>query len=119
MRLKPFKEVPHDNWLPARGRTQPFYVYKSAQYLVQVFIEENGVFRLSINSVKRQGSNWKDGITFDELQAIKSAVGFGDCCAVEVYPEDSELVNDANMRHLWVLPVRPSFAWTSKNRRTT
>jgi hypothetical protein len=50
-------------------------------------------------------------MTFDELQAIKSAVGYGDSCAVEIYPEDSDLVNDANMRHLWVLQERPAFAW--------
>lgn len=111
MQLKPFKSVPKSQWPPARGKQEPIFVYLSAQFLVQIFMEKNGVIRISINSTKRKGKNWKDGLTFDELQAIKSAVGYGDSLAVEVYPEDSDLVNDANMRHLWVLPERPPFAW--------
>lgn len=116
--IKPFKEVHQSNLPPHRGRKQPLYVYQSSQYLVQIFIESPTLTRITVNSVKRRGNNWKDGITFDELQAIKSAVGYGDKCAVEVYPEDRELINDANMRHLWVLNERPDFAWTRhKNAR--
>jgi hypothetical protein len=61
--------------------------------------------------VKRKGSKWVDGITWDQLQEIKRGVGLGDKLAVEVYPEDKNIVNVANMRHLFVLPERPLFAW--------
>ncbi|MGV3000745.1 DUF7694 domain-containing protein [Vibrio sp. E150_018] len=118
MKLKPFKEVHQSNFPPSRGRKKPIFAYQSSQYLVQIFIESETLTRITVNSVKRRGNNWVDGITFDELQAIKSAVGYGESCAVEVYPEDSELINDANMRHLWVLSERPDFAWTRlKNAR--
>jgi hypothetical protein len=60
---------------------------------------------------------WIDGLTWDDLQTVKREVGFGKCFAVEVFPEDSHVVNDANMRHLWVLGERLPFAWTAHNRR--
>lgn len=112
MKIKPFKKIHHSSFPPERNRKHPHHVYQSSQYLVQIFIESETLTRITVNSVNRRGNNWQDGITFDELQAIKSAVGYGDKCAVEVYPEDSELINDANMRHLWVLNERPDFAWT-------
>lgn len=46
-----------------------------------------------------------DGITWDDLQWIKRAAGYGDREAVEVYPLDDDVVNVANMRHLWILPA--------------
>ena len=118
-KLKPFYPVAFRDWPRIKsGAKVPIYVLQSAQFLVQVFIEENDILRLTINSVKRRGNNWQDGITFDELQSIKNAIGYGDRLAVEIYPEDRELINDANMRHLWVLPERdrPSFAWVASGR---
>lgn len=51
--------------------------------------------------------------TKDEIyRLIKNAGGW---ITVEVYPEQSNLVNVANMRHLFILPVRPEFAWSKKN----
>ena len=109
MKLKPFKEVHRDVWPDHKPNL--CRVYKSSEFLVQVFSEDDGVFRLSICSVKRKGTKWADGITWDKLQAIKNVVGYEAFCAVECYPEKSQVVNVANMRHLFVLPVRPSFAW--------
>jgi hypothetical protein len=42
----------------------------------------------------------------------------GDRFAVEIYPENINTVNVANMRHLWVFPVgeRLGFAWTAENK---
>lgn len=31
--------------------------------------------------------------------------------AVEIYPAERDIVNVANMRHLWVLPERLPFGW--------
>lgn len=112
MKLKPFKEIPKQQWPVKRNyKIDPARVFQSATYFVQVFDEPNGVTRLSVNLVKRKGSKWADGITWDELQAIKSAIGYGSQCAVEIYPEDNKIVNVANMRHLFILPERPLFAW--------
>ncbi len=59
------------------------------------------------------GSNgrWKDKITWDELQRIKSEIGRGEQWAVELFPADSQVVNVANMRHLWLLTKPPEFRW--------
>lgn len=83
--------------------------------LVQIYDERNGVIRLSINRVTRHKGQWADKMTWDELQAIKHDVGFGDYFAVEIYPKDKDVVNVANMRHLWVLPRPLGFAWVNKS----
>ncbi len=46
----------------------------------------------------------KDGITWDQLQAIKAAVGFGDRDAFEPFPSDDAVINTGNWRHVYVLP---------------
>lgn len=46
----------------------------------------------------------RDGISWDDLQRIKNEIVGADRLAVEVYPPEAELVNEVNMRHLWVLP---------------
>lgn len=45
----------------------------------------------------------KDGITWDELQAVKNEAFGEEIPCVEVYPPQNEVVNDANIRHLWVI----------------
>lgn len=107
-----FSKVPRAKWPPHSFDPKRIAVWLSGAFLVQGFSEEDGVIRLTINCVTRSGDRWKDGISWDDLQAIKSAVGYGDKVAVEVFPEDHSVVNVANMRHLWVLPDRPKYAWT-------
>lgn len=100
---------------------RPFAVKRNRHFIVQLYHYETKEWgmcvRLSCNrtNLDVQG-NWCDGITWDELQEIKSKCGYGDRVALEVFPEDSELIMDSNMRHLIVLPLntRPSFAWTRK-----
>jgi hypothetical protein len=86
-------------------------VWVGGGYLVQAFDEAGGVVRLTVNSAKNDGRNWADRIPWDDLQAIKSACGYGDRDAVEVYPPTRDVVNVANMRHLWVLSDPLPFAW--------
>lgn len=89
--------------------------WRSNRLLVQVYQESNDVIRLSVNrtDIDKNG-NWKQGISWDELQAAKNAVGYGDKFAVEVFPADEDLVNVTNMRHLWVLPEPPPYVWRKK-----
>lgn len=84
-------------------------VWKDNKFLVQIYKKENGVTRLSIRTI--DGS---DGISWDELNLIKLKVGFGNFDAVEVYPRQRDIVNVANMRHLWVLDKPIPFAWRKK-----
>jgi hypothetical protein len=106
--------VPEAAW-PASppGHHQPVGVWRSREFVAQVFQEADGVIRLSVNRTHIDPADlrWVDGITWDELQALKRQVGLGDRFAVEVYPADLDVVNVGNLRHLWVLPASLSFAW--------
>lgn len=47
--------------------------------------------------------------TWPETQRIKSEIAGHEATAVEVYPPQSEVVDQADMYHLWVLPGRLPF----------
>lgn len=98
---------PIDIFDPAR-----IAVWRSRDWLVQQFTAKSpAVARLSINSVVFAGKRWIDGISWEQLQLIKDEVGFGDYDAVEVFPASGDVVNVANMRHLWILRDKLPFAW--------
>lgn len=105
--------VPFEQWPAAvalHGRV--FQVWRSRRYLVQGFLEEGGVLRLTIcRAALNVAGGWEDGLGWDQLQAIKAECGFGAREAVEVYPPDRDVVNVANFRHLWVLPEGLPFTW--------
>ena len=109
---KQLTPVPEERWPTARGPNKPYKVFVSKKFLVQLYDEGNDIIRISVNRVKmRPNGRWQDGITWDELFLIKNVIGFAGYCAVEVYPEQAHFINDANMRHLFVLPRRPDYAW--------
>lgn len=45
----------------------------------------------------------KDGISWDELQAVKNEALGEEIYCVEIYPAQNNVVNEINMRHLWVM----------------
>jgi hypothetical protein len=53
----------------------------------------------------------RDGIGWDDLQRLKGEAGYGEYCAVEIYPPDADVVNVANMRHLFILKSPPAMMW--------
>ena len=109
-------EVPRDQWpvIPGEASVR-LRVFASRDYLVQVFHEPlPAVARLSICRTSRKGDRWADGITWDELQAIKDQCGYRDADAVELYPRRVDVVNEANMRHLWVMADPVPMAWRSE-----
>ena len=96
------KEVSKEKW-PRDDDPTRMQVFVSGLFLAQVF-KVGDVVRLSINRITMNASGrWDDNITWDELQDAKRDCGYGDMLAVEVYPQDKDIVNDANMRHLWIL----------------
>lgn len=107
--------VPECDWPLSVGslRIRPYEVWVSRKFCVQFFAEDDDIIRLSVNRTEmRSDSRWADGLTWDDLQSIKRQVGLGHRFAVEIYPEDRNIINVANMRHLWVLPQRLSLGWT-------
>lgn len=44
----------------------------------------------------------KDGITWDQLRAIKNECGFADLDAVEFFPAEKDVINTGNYRHLYI-----------------
>jgi hypothetical protein len=105
--------VPREQW-PVGATVferQPIEVWRSNRFLVQVHAEA-GAVRMSVCRTELGADGrWQDKITWDDLQQIKREVGRADKWAVEIYPADADLVNVANMRHLWILPEAPSFGW--------
>lgn len=87
-------------------------VWRSRDFLVQVFAEDDGVLRMSVNrSTMEPDGYWTEGITWDELQKLKRQIGRGDMFAVEIYPRDKDIVNVSNIRHLWILPKMLPIGW--------
>lgn len=92
----------------------PFAAWRSREFLVQACRSEcpPGVTRLSINRSRLDSrGEWLQGITWDEIQRLKREAGFGEMWAVEVYPADSCVVNQANIRHIFLLPEAPAYGW--------
>lgn len=108
--------VPEKDWPPTPpGWSRPVSVLRSMTFLVQVFEEKSG-HRMTVNRTVLEDWHsglpvWREGISWDEMQALKRQAGFQDHWAVECFPPDSDVVNVANMRHLWILAEPPSFGW--------
>ncbi len=88
-------------------------VWQSRAFLVQVHKAPAPAHaRLTINrTMPGPDGRWEQDITWDDLQRIKNEVGFALYDAVEVYPRKGDVVNVANMRHLWIMPELLPFAW--------
>lgn len=104
------KRVPRDDW-PQTKLQWLMEVWRSRGFLVQIYYEGD-VKRLSVcrTTIKENG-HWAEEITWAELQSLKEQCGYGDKAAVEIYPPDKDIVNVANMRHIWVLDTPPSYMW--------
>lgn len=126
-----FRSVPRSEWpqdIPKHLQSPNlFAVWVNTKYLVQAFREPGEIVRLSITHIEGrqfQGFDqdgprfkWQAGIPWEDLQDIKNHVGYANCDAVEVYPAQADVVNIANMRHLWVLPEKLAFAWRKDGER--
>lgn len=49
---------------------------------------------------RNDGKSWSD----DDLALLR-----------QIYPDDDNIVNVANMRHLWLLPEPPAFMWRERS----
>lgn len=108
------KEIPRSEWPNLDG--PQLRVLRSREYLVQEFDGDGLVLvRLSINITSMDGARWEDGIPWEDLQRLKAEAGYALHDAVEVFPSVMDVVNVANMRHLWVMREKLPFAWRAKS----
>jgi hypothetical protein len=107
------EQLPRDRWdKQAQRDVKRVEVWLSRKYLVQVFEEAEGVLRVSVNrTTMRADGRWEENLVWDEMQEIKRQIGRADSYAVEVFPRDRDIVNVANMRHMWILPSPLSIGW--------
>lgn len=113
--------LPKELWpATAPSSVPPLQVWRDADFLVTLYPTPQvcgAVYRLTVvraAGVAMDGRGrvvYRDGITWDDLMQVKRDCGFANCWAVEVYPADEDVVNVANMRHLWILNEAPAFAW--------
>ena len=108
-------QIPRSQWPPTEIAPPATLkeMWRSKKFLVQVHREPKKIIRLSIMRTDWDFDQKRapDGITWEELQELKSQAGYYDRDAVEVYPNGRDVVNVANMRHLWILPQELDFKW--------
>jgi len=103
--------VPVQLW-PANRPSNVIESWRSRDFVAAVYQEADGVERISINRTEMNGADrWQDGITWDDMQRIKREIGRGNCYTIEIFPCDKDVVNVANMRHLWVLREPLNVGW--------
>jgi hypothetical protein len=115
------REIPPHQWpgyldgiAPKRP---PMRLFRSRDYLVQVYDAIDDHLRLTVNRMAiDDDGRWRDGITWDDLQRLKREAGYGSWWAVEIYPADACIINDAPMRHLWMSQRAVAFGWLEKPR---
>jgi hypothetical protein len=112
------RQVPENEWpvmAPTTGKypSIPLSVWRSKKFLACVWQEPTGYIRISIHRTIIDSSyQFVDGICWDDLQRIKNEIGFSDKDCIELYPAESDVVNVANIRHLFVLPEKSPYNWS-------
>ena len=109
-------EIPRSQWPEDSRQPDRVRVWVSRDYLVQEFACADPLVnaRLSICRTSHNGERWDDGVSWEELMRIKREIGYGSRDAVEIYPADADVVNVANMRHLWLVAGELAFKWKSR-----
>lgn len=107
-----FQEIPKEQWPEDGEQNQRFKVLRNNEFFVQLFHEPNDVIRMSVNRVEVDtNGDWKQDISWDDLHSIKAMLGYSDKYAIELYPDLYNLVNVANLRHLWILDEPLPIGW--------
>lgn len=103
--------IPQEQW--PHLNTKVLGVWRSRWFLATLF-NDTPNRRLTVNRTEFDTvtGQWRQGITWDDLMVIKKECGFGGTWAVEIFPPNDQMINVANMRHLWLLTEIPPYAWT-------
>lgn len=79
-------------------------VWRSKKFTVMVWNVPAGT-KISVqrNEWNPTTRRYADGITWDEIMEIKRDIGLGESTGIEFFPADSEVINIANVRHIWFI----------------
>ena len=90
--------------LPTHFKSEILESWRSKKFVLVVYAINENIERISINRAdfNKDFTRWNDKISWDDLQRLKAECGRGHLEAVEVYPADKDIVNVANIRHIWV-----------------
>lgn len=113
--------IPFERWPKAISSgllLPPAQVWESCKFLAQLFGEEPfaGIERRRLSACRvilKPDGHWEENIDWEELMQVKRECGFGEWYAIEVYPRDRDIVNVANMRHLWLFAEPLNIGWFS------
>lgn len=110
------KQIPRESWPQGYHPPGIKEVWRSRDFLVQVYDDPRSeTERMSVCRTAVLDGDWLAEVSWDDLQRLKRECGRGARDAVEIFPADADLVNVANMRHLWfVEPAAIPFKWSSK-----
>ena len=72
-------------------------------FAVLVRLDATGIVHLAVSSLSGVRPTWP------EMQRIKDDIAGPDATAIEVYPPKAEVVDEADMFHLWVLRGKLTF----------
>lgn len=89
------------------GELSEVFVSNDKKYCVMIRKIDTSIGKVSHACMRNQGSKetkWEGTeISWSEKQRIKNEIFGKESVAVEVFPKESELVDQANMYHIWVL----------------
>jgi len=71
--------------------------------LIRPFADETSTIHMAIRTASQLEPPWRD------LQRIKNEICGPEATAVQVMPPESELIDEADMYHMWVLSSRLPF----------
>ncbi|MGL5717993.1 MAG: DUF7694 domain-containing protein [Paraclostridium sp.] len=89
------------------GELSEVFISSDRQYCVMLREIDTNMGKVTHACMRNQGSketNWKGThISWSEKQRIKNEIFGKESVAIEVFPKESELVDQVNMYHIWVL----------------
>ena len=103
------REIPRDQWpFFSAIESEPLRVWMDNNFMAVLYRHRvGGMLRLCVNRTKKNGKDWRDGITWDDLQRIKNECLGEDVWCIENYPSQDKLVNVSNQRHLFIVDEPP------------
>lgn len=88
----------HHQWAELIASSQRVVISKKYQVIVYVGIYPVFGEMVHLYIERRDGSKIRPWVDFQRIK--NDLIGPG-CCAIEVYPQEDELVDDVDMWHLW------------------